>query len=160
MTSYREHPERPILGVGAVIIHENHVVLIKRGKPPKKGEWSLPGGGVKIGETTKDAILREIREETGLEVTLDSVIDVIDYIEPAEPVGTARIKFHYALVDYLAYYRSGNLIAGSDAADASYFSFAEIEEMPLWSETKRVIEAARQMTKMTTNLEARTPDAT
>jgi ADP-ribose pyrophosphatase YjhB (NUDIX family) len=152
MTNNREHPERPILGVGAVIIREDRVVLIKRGQQPKEGEWSLPGGGVKIGETTREAILREIHEETGLEVTLKELIDVIDYIEPSSQDGTNGIKFHYALVDYLAYYKSGELKAASDAADARYFSFADIEKMPLWSETKRVIEAARHIAKTHTEI--------
>lgn len=139
MPDTRETPSRPVVGVGAVIVRDNQVVLIRRGKPPKAGEWSLPGGGIELGETTEQAILREVLEETGLQVDLGPLVDTVDYIE----TGAGGIKYHYVLIDYLAHYRAGTLVSGSDAADARFFSFDDALGMPLWSETKRIIRAAR-----------------
>lgn len=144
MSNNRENPSRPIVGVGAVIVRGNDVVLIKRGKPPKEGEWSLPGGGVDVGETVKEAVVREIHEETSLTVTLGDVIDVVDYIEPSEAGGT---KFHYILLDYLAFYCKGTLKPGSDAVEANFFSFDEAIARVKWDETKRILRQARRMTK-------------
>ena len=140
MESKREFPERPIVGVGAVVVKGDQIVLIKRGKDPRKGEWSLPGGGVELAETTSDAVEREIKEETGLEVDLAGVIDVIDYIEHNED---GAVSFHYVLIDYLAYCHSGKLTAGSDADDVCLVSFDDALTLPLWDETKRIIRAAQ-----------------
>ncbi len=142
METKREFPERPVVGVGAVVVKDGQIVLIKRGKAPRMGEWSLPGGGVGLAETTKDAVLREIREETGLEVELAGVIDVVDFIEHDK---TGSVIFHYVLIDYLAYYRAGTLAAGSDADDACLLSFDDALALPLWDETKRIIRAAKDM---------------
>lgn len=139
MTDLRETPNRPVVGVGAVIVKGDKIVLIQRRKPPKQGDWSLPGGGVELGETTKQAVTREIREETGLRVTIGSLLDAVDYIETDDK----GVRFHYVLIDYLASYKSGNLKSGSDAADARWFSFGQALALPLWSETKRVIIAAQ-----------------
>jgi len=142
METKREFPERPIVGVGAVVIKDEQIVLIKRSKAPRKGEWSLPGGGVELAETTIDAVRREIKEETGLEVDLAGVIDVVDFIERDE---TGAVSFHYVLIDYLAYYRAGTLAAGSDADDTCLLSFDDALALPLWDETKRIIRAARDI---------------
>ncbi len=142
METSREFPERPIVGVGAVVIKDEQIVLIKRGKAPRKDEWSLPGGGVELGETTSSAVRREIREETGLEVELAGVIDTVDFIERD---GTDAVNFHYILIDYLAYFRAGTLTAGSDADDARFFSFDDALALPLWDETKRIIRAAKDL---------------
>lgn len=138
----RENPSRPIVGVGAVIIQNNEVLLIRRAKAPRKGEWSLPGGGVELGETTETALIREVKEETGLNVTLGDVVDVIDFIDTT-PAGHHR--FHYILIDYLAFPVGGTLKAGSDADEAHFFSFSEAVSMVKWSETKRIIEKANDM---------------
>lgn len=142
METSREFPKQPIVGVGAVIVKNDQIVLIKRGKNPHKGEWSLPGGGVELGETTRGAIAREIKEETGVETDLAGVIDSVDYIERTD---TGAVSFHYVLIDYLAYYRAGTLAAGSDADDAGFFSFDEALALPLWDETKRIIRAAQDL---------------
>ncbi len=142
MEPSREFPKHPVVGVGAVVIKDCQVLLIKRGKAPRKGEWSLPGGGVELGETTGDAIKREIQEETGLETELAGIVDTVDYIERAE---TGAISFHYVLIDYLAYYRAGALVAGSDADDARFFTVEAALALPLWEETKRIIRAAQTM---------------
>lgn len=142
MPANRTFPDHPIAGVGAVIVKDDQIVLIKRGKAPRRGDWSLPGGGVELGETTRQAISREIREETGLEVELAGIIDCIDYIERTD---AGAVSFHYVLIDFLAYYRAGTLIAGSDADDARFVLFDEALVLPLWEETKRIIRAAKDM---------------
>ncbi len=135
----REKPTRPIIGVGAVVMKGSEILLIRRGKPPKAGEWSLPGGAQELGETTREAAVREIKEETGLEVDLLDLLDVIDFIDRAED-GT--IRYHYSLVDYLAVPVAGSLRAGSDAHDARFFPLDEALSLPLWEETRRVIRLA------------------
>ena len=138
MADNREHPERPIVGVGAVIIKGDQVLLIRRGKPPKAGEWSLPGGGIELGETTEAAVLREVREETRLKVRLGPLIDAVDFIDKTAD----GIRFHYVLIDYLAFWESGEPQAGTDADEARFFKFDDALALPLWSETKRIIKAA------------------
>lgn len=142
MQNNRENPNRPVVGVGAVVIKENKILLIKRGKPPRKGDWSLPGGAIELGETTVEAVKREIKEETGLSITLDNVIDIVDFVEHSSE---NQIKFHYVLIDYLAFYKEGTLKAGSDADSAEFFSIEDAVEMVNWSETKRIIRKAWEM---------------
>ena len=93
----REYPQRPLIGVGAIIVGDRGVVLIKRGKPPRLGSWSLPGGAQKVGETVNEAARREIREETGLDAEVKGLVDVVDSISAAEDDG--RIRYHYTLID-------------------------------------------------------------
>ena len=140
MAKARKNPTRPFVGVGAVVFKEDRVLLIKRGKAPRSGEWSLPGGAQELGETVKEAVLREVKEETGLTVILTCLLDVIDFIETEENT----LSFHYTLVDYGAEYVSGTLKADSDAADAQFFLLEEALALPLWSETKRIIELAAE----------------
>ena len=141
MADNREHPSRPVVGVGAVVMKDGEVLLIQRGKPPKAGEWSLPGGGVELGETTEAAVLREVREETGLDVKRGPLIDAVDFIDSTD----TGIRFHYILIDYLAFWLSGDPKAGTDAQEARFFPVEEALALPLWSETKRIIKAAAQM---------------
>lgn len=145
MANNRIHPISPIVGVGAVIVKGDEIVLIKRGKAPRKGEWSLPGGGVELGEKTSAAIEREILEETGLTTKLAGLIDAIDFIERDN---TGAVSFHYVLIDYLAIYQNGALVAGSDADEARFISFEDALALPLWDETKRIIRAAQDMTQL------------
>src|SRR2546428_7972306 len=112
----REFPERPVVGVGAVVIDGSRVLLVKRANEPLKGEWSLPGGAVEIGETLEAAIRREVREETGLDVEVGPIVDVLDRIR-YDPDG--RIKFHYVLVDFLCRPLCGTLQGASDAQEAA-----------------------------------------
>jgi 8-oxo-dGTP diphosphatase len=106
---------RPIVGVGAVIMQDGKVVLIKRRYEPLKGQWSLPGGGVEVGETLEAAVAREMLEETGLEVEVGPVVEVFDRIMRDED---QRVRYHYVLVDYLCWPVAGELQAGSDVDDA------------------------------------------
>lgn len=135
MTS-REYPNRPIVGLGLVILGPRGVVLIKRGKPPRVGAWSLPGGAQKVGETVAQGLAREAKEETGLDVEIIQMIDVVDSIT-SDPSGD--IKYHYTLVDFAAVVTSGTLLAGSDAMDARWFQPPELGALNLWSETTRII---------------------
>jgi 8-oxo-dGTP diphosphatase len=113
----REYPDYPRVGVGAVVLHEGRVLLVKRGRPPALGKWSLPGGLVDLGETTASAARREVAEECGIAVQLAGVAGVVDRVTHDE---TGRIRYHYVLIDYLAYAESDAVTAGSDAADVQW----------------------------------------
>ena len=130
-------PRRIVLGVGAVIWNgQGDVLLILRGKEPRKGQWSLPGGKLEFGETLVEGVRREVREETGLEVEILGLVDVAKTIRDAS-VGAA--DDHFVLIDYSARVISGTAVAASDAAEARWFSVQELDALPLWSEMRRII---------------------
>ncbi len=135
----RRYPKKPIVGVGAVILGDDGVLLIQRGKPPRAGSWSLPGGAQELGETIAEAARRELLEETGLETEILGLIDVVDSIRND---ADGAVEYHYTLVDLAARVTGGTLAAGGDAMDARWFSLKEIGSMDLWSETKRIIALA------------------
>lgn len=124
----REYPELPIVGVGAVILDGGRVLLIKRGSPPLQGSWSLPGGMVETGETMREAVEREAREETGLLVKAGEVLEVLDRI--VRDAG-GRVHYHYVLIDFLCRVRGGELRAGGDAAAAEWAREDELEKFHL-----------------------------
>ncbi|HEX2330759.1 MAG TPA: NUDIX domain-containing protein [Candidatus Angelobacter sp.] len=132
----REYPDRPIVGVGAVIIHERKVLLIKRGAPPLLGEWSLPGGVVELGETLRAAAEREALEETNLVVKAGEVLEVFDRIVPGVE---DRPQYHYVLVDFLCQVESGEAKAGGDAADVAWAAEEELEKFRLEKPAREVI---------------------
>jgi 8-oxo-dGTP diphosphatase len=145
MTEGAKSALNPVVGVGAVIWNEKgEVVLIRRGKPPRLGQWSIPGGHLEWGESLKDAIRREAREETGLDVEITGLIDVIDSIG-RDPDGA--VNRHYVLVDFTARAVRGELRAGTDAADARWVAYEALEEYALWSETRRVIDLSARSLK-------------
>jgi 8-oxo-dGTP diphosphatase len=135
----REYPIRPIIGVGVVVWHGKRVLLVRRGKPPRVGHWSLPGGAQRLGETIAEAARREVKEEAGLELVLGEVVATLDMIERDRQ---GRVRYHYTLIDFVAEAAGAELHPGSDAADARWFRLAEIEALGLWSETVRVIKLA------------------
>ena len=137
--SNRRYPSRPIVGVGAFILNSENIILIQRGKPPREGSWSLPGGAQNIGETIYEAARREIHEETGLRTEILGLIDVVDSIRHDKK---GDVEYHYTLIDLAAKVSSGILQAGGDAQDCRWFTLDEIDEMNIWSETKRIIELA------------------
>jgi 8-oxo-dGTP diphosphatase len=122
----REYPDYPRVGVGAVILHEDKVLLVRRGKSPSFGKWTLPGGLVELGETTTEAIAREIVEECGIKIR---VVDVAGVITRVVRDDDDRIRYHYVLVDYLAYPDSMDVVAGSDAAEAQWFAIERVGEL-------------------------------
>lgn len=140
---------QPQVGVGVVILDGENVVLIKRGKPPKMGEWSLPGGRVEFGETLHDAALREVAEETGLNVIIQSSLDVVELIEIDSVISE---QFHYVLVDFWAVPATGILKADDDAAEAAWYSVSEIGNLGLWPKTIDMIHKAKQLQKLSAQL--------
>jgi 8-oxo-dGTP diphosphatase len=128
----------PVPAVGVVCIRNGEVLLIRRGKPPRQGEWSLPGGRIEPGERAIDAALRELREETGVEADIVGLIDVVDGLFP-------EAGLHYVLIDYAAIWRSGEPVAGDDAAEARFWPTGEIDALLDWSETLRIVREAFEM---------------
>jgi len=120
----REYPEAPRVGVGAVILDGDLVLLIQRGGTTLSGKWSIPGGLVELGETTREAVRREIAEECGLEIELVDVCGVLDRVIRDSD---GRVRYHWTLVDFLAVARGGTLCAGDDAADARWVPIDEVE---------------------------------
>ena len=133
----REYPKRPIVGIGAVVIKNDHVLLIRRGKPPRPGSLSLPGGAQKVGETVYQGAIREVMEETGIKAEVLGLIDVVDSMTKDD---AGRLQFHYTLIDVVCRWVTGEPEAAGDAADALWMPLAQIPELPLWSETQRIIE--------------------
>ena len=130
----------PVPTVGVVCLRGEEVLLIKRGTPPRLGQWSVPGGRLEWGETLQDAALRELKEETGVDAELLGLIDVIDGVFPARPGG--EITRHYVLIDYAARWTGGEPMAGDDAAEARFVSREEAMALVEWEETRRVIAEA------------------
>lgn len=140
-------PHLPIAAAGIVCLSGDDVLLVRRGAPPLEGSWSLPGGRIEWGERAGDAALRELREETGCEAELAGLVDVVDavFADPLSESGAGAR--HYVLIDFAARWLSGEPTPGDDARAARFFSPTEIAELNLWSETLRVIAAARAMLK-------------
>ena len=120
----REYPEHPVVGVGAVIVRGDRALIIKRGHEPRRGEWSLPGGLLELGESLTDAVRREIREETGLDVTLGPMVETFDRVHRDDQ---GRIRFHFVIVDYVAWSDEGEATAGSDADAVAWVSASELD---------------------------------
>jgi 8-oxo-dGTP diphosphatase len=125
----REYPDYPRVGVGAIVLHEGRVLLVKRGHAPGLGLWSVPGGLVDLGETTVDAACREVEEETGLKVRIAGLVGVLDRVtRDAE----GRVRYHWVLIDYLAIPESIDILtAGSDAAEVRWVTVDEVDRLPI-----------------------------
>jgi 8-oxo-dGTP diphosphatase len=124
----------PVPAVGVVCLRGDEVLLIRRGTPPRIGEWSLPGGRIEPGERAADAALRELGEETAVFARLDGLLDVVDGFFPPD--------HHYVLIDYLAHWISGEPRAGDDAAEAAFHPLDVALELVTWEETRRIIRLA------------------
>ncbi|MEM8919798.1 MAG: NUDIX hydrolase [Pseudomonadota bacterium] len=138
-------PMHPVPAAGIVCFREDDVLLIKRGTPPRLGEWSIPGGKIKWGERAADAALRELREETSVEARLIGLIDVVDGVFTSRRTGD--VTRHYLLVDYAAVWVAGEPVAGDDAAHAEFLSPDRLQDIELWDETRRIIDVARSLTR-------------
>lgn len=133
----REYPETPMVGVGAIIIDGDRVVLVKRGRAPLAGQWSIPGGLLEIGETLRACAEREVREETGLTVIIGELLGVFDRVVPD---ADGHIHYHYVLIDFLCRRASGKLCPADDAEDARWFHQDDLPGLGLAPETLKVIQ--------------------
>ena len=122
----REYPDAPIIGVGAVVIDGSKVLLVRRGQEPLKGEWSLPGGALELGETLQQGVVREVLEETGLNVVPAGIVEVLDRITQDDSSG--RVRYHYVLVDFLCQVAGGTVRGSSDAEEARWVERDEVQE--------------------------------
>jgi 8-oxo-dGTP diphosphatase len=132
----RQYPDRPIVGVGVVIWRGDQVLLVKRGTPPRKGEWGLPGGAQQAGETIMEAAVREAREETGLDITPLGVITAIDALTRDK---SGKAEFHYTIVEVAAESREGEPHAGDDALEVRWATIEEAEKICAWPEVAHVV---------------------
>ncbi len=131
-----DYPNRPLVGVGVVVFRGDRVLLLRRGKPPREGQWSLPGGRQRLGERVRETAVRELREETGVEAEVTGLLDVLDSMTRD---GEGRLAYHYTLVDFLAEWRAGEAMAGGDAAEAAWADPRNLAPYELWDETVRLI---------------------
>ena len=133
--------KRPLIGVGAVVFNEkDEVLLIRRGKEPHYGRWMVPGGTLEWGETLEQAAVREVREETGIEIRIETFVEIIEAITPGEN------GFHFVIMDYAATAISGTPVAGSDALEAAWVPIRDFGARDLTDELLAVIEKARRLT--------------
>jgi 8-oxo-dGTP diphosphatase len=150
MPSSREYPERPMVGVGGVIIENGRTLLIRRGSEPLLGEWSIPGGMLELGETLEEGVARELLEETGMVVRVVELIEVFDRIYLESTAGAQqqkRPRFHYVIVDYLCERLAGEPAAGSDVTDVAFASEEELARYNLTETATRILKKAFAMAR-------------
>ncbi len=126
----RLYPDQPVVGIGAVIIKDDKIALIKRGNEPSKGKWTIPGGLVELGESLESAVIRETKEETLLDIENPQLIGVVDNVDLDEQ---GKVKYHYVIIDYLVHVKAGNIQAASDAEELRWVPFGEVENYNLTS---------------------------
>ena len=133
---------KPEIGIGAVIFRDGEVLMIRRGKAPRKGEWAIPGGRQELGETVAEGARREVLEETGVTCRIGGLIDVVDGIN-RDADGT--LVYHYTLIDLWGEWIGGEAVAGSDAMAACFMPLSDVAELELWPETRRIIAMAERL---------------
>lgn len=147
----RDYPDRPLLGVGGVIIKTDRVLVVRRANPPLQGQWSIPGGLVDTGETTKEAVIREIREETTLNI---EPVELVEVFERILRDSDSRVQYHFVVIDYLCRLVSGEPHAGTDVSEVRWARFEELNGLGITPETTSVIRkglhAARKSTAFRT----------
>jgi len=132
----REYPSHPVVGVGAVVVRGDRALIIRRGHEPRKGEWSLPGGHLHLGESLGDAVRREVKEETGLDVELGPMVETFDRVH-RDPDG--RIRYHFVIVDFVCAAPIGEAVAGSDAEAVAWASATELDSYGVNAHAAEVI---------------------
>jgi 8-oxo-dGTP diphosphatase len=152
----REYPQKPVVGIGGVVIEDGRALLIRRGSEPLRGQWSIPGGTLELGESLQAGVARELLEETALEVRVLDLIEVFDRIFPAEPgdEGSSQRgpRFHYVIVDYLCERISGEARAGSDVTDVAFAREDELDNYQLTPTATRVLRKAFAMVRERQNV--------
>ncbi len=136
MPERREYPERPIIGVGGVVISEGRVLLVRRGGPPLQGRWSIPGGILEVGETLIEGVRRELAEETGIDVRVRTLIDVFERIDRD---ASGKLQYHFVVLDYFCEAVRGTARAGDDVTEVAWAAPAELEKYALTEIASRVI---------------------
>lgn len=144
MSNKREYPERPVVGVGGVVIRDGRALLVRRGSEPLKGQWSIPGGTLELGETIAQGVVRELREETGLDVRVVELLEVFERIFPGE----GRPQYHFVILDYLCEAPNGTPQPGSDVTDVAFASEEELARYHLTPTATRVIQNAFRMARL------------
>jgi ADP-ribose pyrophosphatase YjhB (NUDIX family) len=132
----REYPSQPVVGVGAVVVRDGQALIVKRAHEPRKGEWSLPGGLLELGESLTDAVRREIKEETHLDVEVGPIIETFDRVHRDE---SGRIRYHFVIIDYVCWPSGGDAAAGSDAEAIAWVTEPELEHYMVNPHAKAVI---------------------
>jgi 8-oxo-dGTP diphosphatase len=140
----REYPDRPMVGVGGVVISNGRALLIRRGGPPLEGQWSIPGGMLEVGETLIEGVRRELAEETGIEVRVGALIEVFERINPD---AEGKTRYHFVVLDYLCQAIRGEARAGSDVTDVAWATPLELEKYSLTETATRVILKAFEMAR-------------
>jgi len=137
----RLYPDQPIVGIGIVIVRDCHIALIKRANEPSRGKWTIPGGLVELGESVEEAVIREAKEETCLEIEKPQLIDVVGNVDLDS---NGKVKYHYVIIDYLVHVKSGNILAASDAEDLRLVPFDEVESYNLTSSFRQFFRQNRE----------------
>ncbi len=136
----RRYPTQPVVGVGAIVLQDGKILLEQRGNEPSKGQWTIPGGVVEVGEGLETAVVRETKEETGLDVEVVGLIDVVDQVHYDDQ---NRIEYHFVIVDYVVKVVAGSAKASSDAADLKWVAFDDVEAFDLTPSFRRFFRTNR-----------------
>lgn len=151
----RKYPDRPVAGVGAIIVHNGNILLVKRGSDPGKGKWSVPGGLVELGETVQDTVVREVKEECNLDIEVHGLIDVVDNLIPDEK---GKWQYHFIILDYFAEVKGEcNPIAGSDIQTLKWVPLEEAKNMELTQVFREFLERNWEILQQPDLLEEQPP---
>jgi 8-oxo-dGTP diphosphatase len=154
MKESREYPSRPLVGAGAIVRRKGTVLLVRRKYEPNRGLWALPGGLVEVGESVQDAVVREVKEETGLGVRLEGLFDVGTDIHLDD---RSKLRYHFVLIDYVATPASGRVRLNNESSEYGWFSSAEIGKLEISRGTRDVLESYFRRAGTSVNRSARRP---
>jgi ADP-ribose pyrophosphatase YjhB (NUDIX family) len=142
VTDSRLYPARPLVGIGIVVLRGDEVLLVRRGRPPAQGAWSLPGGAQRLGETAEEAARRELAEETGLSV---GPLHLAGHVDSIHRDADGKIAYHYTILDFCARYMEGEARAGGDAADLAWAKCNRLEDYALWKDAVIIIKKSKNV---------------